>query len=133
VHGKVTYTGQPATGASVHFRREGESPEEAANFPIGVVDQDGNFELKAEGLGYGALPGKYRVLLFWISEQDTNPAATKTTKKGKQPPVSASELRRDPKSVTDRFKFRYFNLEKPLLHADVKPETDNLEPFDLKD
>jgi hypothetical protein len=135
VHGKVTYKGQPAAGASVHFRREGETPEEASNFPIGIVDQDGNFELKAEGLGYGALPGKYRVLVHWAPDAELNAPAGKTTRKGKRagPAVPIGEARRDPSAVTDRLKFRYFKLDNPLLTAEVKPETNNLEPFDLKD
>ena len=78
VRGKVTYNGQPATGASVQFRREGETAEETANFPIGVVDSDGNFELKAEGLGYGALPGKYKVLILWAEEPNREASATPT-------------------------------------------------------
>jgi hypothetical protein len=135
VHGKVTYNGQPAAGASVHFRREGETPEEASNFPIGVVDQEGNFELKAEGLGYGALPGKYKVLIFWSPETVLNAPPATTTKKGKKATVSVSvgELRRDPAAVTDRLKFQYFNIEKPRLFAEIKPGTNNLDPFDLKD
>jgi hypothetical protein len=135
VKGNVTYKGQPAAGASVHFRREGETPEESSNFPIGIVDQDGNFELKAEGLGYGALPGKYKVLVLWAPDAELNAPAGKTTKKGKRagPSVSVGEARRDPSAVTDRLNFRYFKPEKPLLTAEVKPEANNLEPFELKD
>jgi hypothetical protein len=136
VRGKVTYKGQPATGASVHFRREGETPDEAANFPIGAVDSEGNFELKAEGLGYGALPGKYKVLILWSEEPNreaSDGSASGKSKKARGPVVPVGELRRDPKSVTDRLKFRYFNLQNPLLAAEVRPGTNQLDPFDLKD
>jgi hypothetical protein len=135
VRGKVTYNGQPATGASVQFRREGETAEETANFPIGVVDSDGNFELKAEGLGYGALPGKYKVLILWAEEPNREASATPVdgkTKKARGPAVPVGEQRRDPKNVSDRLKFRYFNLEKPLITVEIKPGSNQLDSFDLK-
>lgn len=139
VYGKVTYQGKPAKGAAVHFHREGETGEESTNFPMGVVDEEGNFFLEVHGVGHGALPGKYKVLIRWNPEKDEAnappaPSASKTSKRKVKAPVeSIAERRRDPKSDTDLFKFRYFKLDKPLLFAEVKPETNNLEPFDLKD
>ncbi len=143
VHGKVTYKGQPATGAAVHFHREGETAEETTNFPIGVADEEGNFSLEVHGVGTGALPGKYKVLIRWNPQKDpdapaptpapaTNTAANKKARK-QRPSEPVSEQRRDPKADKDRFNFRYFQLEKPLLFAEVKPETNNLPPFDLED
>ena len=136
VSGSVTYQGKPAKGATVHFRREGETPQEAANYPIGIVDEEGKFDLEVAGVGWGAVPGKYKVLVRWPPESKevtAAPAATKNkrTKKGFSP--SAAELRRDPKSSSDRLKFRYFNPEKPLLSAEIKPGTNRLDPFELKD
>jgi hypothetical protein len=141
VHGKVTYKGQPAKGAAVHFHREGETAEEATNFPIGMVDEEGNFSLEVHGVGTGALPGKYKVLVRWNPQKDPDAptptpatgAAGKKTAKRQQPTESVAEQRRDPKSDKDRFNFRYFQLAKPLLFAEVKPETNNLTPFDLED
>jgi hypothetical protein len=135
VYGKVTYKGQPATGASVHFHREGATGEEEVNFPIGVVDEAGNYTLAVEGVGSGALPGKYKVLVRWSSvKEPTAPAAPVGGKKSKQRPgESIAEQRRDPKSESDRLNFRYFHLDKPLLFAEVKPETNNIPAFDLED
>jgi hypothetical protein len=138
VHGKVIYKGKPAAGASVHFHREGATQEEDASYPMGVVDEDGNFTLAAEGAGSGALPGKYKVLVRWSPEKaQSAPAATPApagTKKSRRGPVeSVAEQRRDPKSDSDRLNFRYFHLDKPLLFAEIKPETNNLPPFDLED
>lgn len=141
VHGKVIYQGQPAKGAAVHFHREGETAEEAANFPIGLVDEEGNFFLEVHGVGQGALPGKYKVLIRWNPRKDPDAPAPapapapspSANKKAKKPAESIAEQRRDPRSATDRLNFRYFHLDKPLLFAEVKPETNNLEPFELKD
>ena len=85
----------------------------------------------------GPLPGKYKVLIRWNPQKDPDapapapsPAANKKVKK---PTETVAEQRRDPKSATDRLNFRYFHLDKPLLFAEVKPETNNLDPFELKD
>lgn len=137
VSGSVTYQGQPARGATVHFRREGETAEEAANYPIGVVDEEGKFDLQVAGVGWGARPGKYKVLVRWPPESKEDAIAPATSKnkkarKGVTAP-SAAELRRDPRSSTDRLKFRYFNPDKPLLSAEIKPGSNTLDPFELKD
>ncbi len=129
VTGSVTYQGKPATGASVHFRREGETAEEALAFPTGVVDAEGKFSLEVPGVGPGALPGKYKVLVLWPLEKDLNAPPTAAKKPGQ----SAAGSRRDPKSDADRLKFRYFKLDTPLLTAEVKPETNTLGAFELKD
>jgi hypothetical protein len=130
------YQGKPAKGATVHFRREGETPEQAANYPIGVVDEEGKFDLEVAGVGWGAAPGRYKVLVRWPPESKEVGAAPVAAKgKGKQTvsSSSAAELRRDPKSSSDRLKFRYFNPDKPLLFAEIKPGTNKLDPFELKD
>jgi hypothetical protein len=134
VYGKVTYKGQPATGAAVHFHREGETAEEATNFPMGLVDEEGNYALAVAGVGSGAPAGKYKVLVRWSTERgEEAPVSTTRKKSKKQPQESTGERRRDPKSDTDRFNFRYFQMAKPLLFAEVKPETNNLPAFDLED
>jgi hypothetical protein len=137
VSGSVTYQGKPAKGASVHFRREGETPEEGANYPIGIVDEEGHFDLEVAGVGWGAIPGRYKVLVRWPPESKDVAAAPVATKNNKRKQAgfapSAAELRRDPKSSSDRLKFRYFNPEKPLLFAEIKPGTNKLDPFELKD
>ena len=139
VSGSVTYQGKPAKGASVHFHREGETAEEAVNFPIGIVDEDGNYNLETAGVGYGAIPGKYIVLIRWALDKDENSAseATPTSNKKKKTRNvvrrSAADLRRDPATDSDRLKFRYFNRTKPLLRAEIKPGSNKLEPFELKD
>ena len=137
VSGSMTYQGKPATGASVHFHREGETAEEAANFPIGIVDEDGTFYLETAGVGYGAVPGKYNVLVRWAPDKtdggEPAPATTKNKKPRNVVKRSAAEIRRDPTSATDRLKFRYFNREKPLIQVEIKAGSNQLDPIELKD
>jgi hypothetical protein len=137
VTGSVMYKGQPAKGATLHFRRDGETAEESANFPIGVVDEEGKFYLEVPGVGYGAPPGKYKVLVRWAPSREESVAAPNESgkpKKSKKSVVrSAAEIRRDPNSDTDRLGFRYFKAKEPLLFAEIKPGSNTLEPFELKD
>ncbi len=135
VSGSVIYQGKPAKGATVHFRREGETPQEAANYPIGMVDDEGNFDLEVAGVGRGAPPGKYKVLVRWPPENKevSAPVPAKNKRGNKGPVPSAAELRRDPKSSTDRLNFRYFNPQKPLLSVEIVSGSNKLDPFALKD
>jgi hypothetical protein len=128
VTGSVTYQGKPATGAAVHFHREGATGNDVTSFPIGIVDAEGNYRLETRGVGNGAVPGKYTVLVLWAPEPDLN--APPVTKTGGPSP---SSKRKDPKSDADRLKFRYFQADKPLLTAEVKPEVNHLNVFELKD
>jgi len=60
VTGKVTYDGQPAVGGRVMFVSEGQASEVF----IGLLDQQGQYELKmTEGIS-GAQPGKYKVAVI---------------------------------------------------------------------
>jgi hypothetical protein len=137
VYGKVTFLGKPAAGASVHFHREGETADEAVNFPMGVVDEEGSYTLEVPGVGYGARPGKYKVLVRWSTGKDgissSSSAAGSKNKKSSPRTETVAELRRDPNAEGDRLKLRYFRLDKPLLFAEVKAETNNIPPFDLED
>lgn len=55
VSGKVTYKGGPAAGATVFFYRQGaDSLNE--HMIMGIVQEDGIFELVCGGLGKGAPP-----------------------------------------------------------------------------
>ena len=123
VTGTVTYQGKPATGASVHFRIENAGPEEALAFPIGQVDSEGKFELEVPGVGRGAPVGRYRVLVLWPPDPATKLASSK----------GSAKQNKDPKNDSDRLRYRYFHLDNPLLTAEVKAESNQLEPFVMKD
>ena len=64
VAGKVTCNGAPATGATVLFQRHDAASDHVI---LGVVQQDGSFELSCGALGKGAPAGAYDVLIVWRS------------------------------------------------------------------
>jgi len=108
VSGKVTYKGSPASGAAVFFFRQGGS---SSNEPaiMGIVQQDGSFELVCGSLGKGAPPGDYDVLIEWK-------------------PISGQGR---PQHGPDKLKGRYADRKRPLLHATVEASATNLPPFEL--
>jgi hypothetical protein len=110
VSGTVTYKGSSASGAIVFFYRQAGSP---ANEPaiMGIVQEDGSFELVCGSLGKGAPPGDYDVVIAW-----------------KQ--ISANDGGR-PQRGPDKLKGRYADPKHPLLHATVEAKTNELPPFEL--
>ncbi len=56
VSGKVTYNGAPATGAVLSFLRQGGDPSDDPAI-MGIVEEDGSFELMCGSLGRGRPPG----------------------------------------------------------------------------
>lgn len=112
VSGKVTYNGSPASGAAVFFVRQGRrSAGEGAT--MGVVREDGSFEVACGSLGKGARPGEYNVLIEW--------RVVSRGSKGR------------PQRGPDKLKRRYADPQLPLLHATVEAKTNELPPFDLRD
>ncbi len=126
VSGKVLYRGQPADGAVVYFHAEGKG---AARQPIpsGIALDDGSFALVSDNLGNGARPGAYSVLVEWRDAKGDGVVPVKT--QGKVALVKRSRVR----SGLDRLKGRYFDISKPLLHAEVKAESNQLPAFELTD
>jgi hypothetical protein len=130
VSGKVLYKGEPAAGAVVYFHWEGPPPAPA--IPFGIVLEDGSFSLTSDGQGDGCPPGKYAVLVEWKTKNDT-PAAqpNRTGVKGKANVIAVNS--RSTRNNVDRLKGRYFDISKPLIHADVLPQSNPLAPFELVD
>jgi hypothetical protein len=126
VSGEVKYKGEPAKGAVVYFHREGGGGAKDQPIPYAVVEDDGSFELESDTLGYGALPGSYSVLVEWREPGD---GVTPVKTKGKTKLVKRSRIRSGP----DRLKGRYLDIKQPLLHAEVKPQSNQLAAFELTD
>lgn len=112
VTGKVTYRGAPAAGATVFFYRQGADPLNE-HLVMGIVQEDGSFELVCGPLGKGAPPGDYDVVIEWkaVSGQ-----------RGGQPHHGP-----------DKLKGRYADPKHPRLHVTVKAEPNTLAPFELTD
>jgi hypothetical protein len=129
VHGKVIYNGQPAAGATVVFQRE-DAPSSPANapplVPIGQADEHGNFSLAIDQVGEGAPAGKYKVLIHWMALAEATAKPQAIPAKGRRRTV------RDKPDITpDRLEGRYMNAEGPRFHAEVKPEVNQLDTFDV--
>ncbi len=126
VSGKVLYRGDPAAGAVVYFHRQVEPGSSSTPSPYGIVEDDGSYSLETEGLGRGARPGAYTVLVEW---RDKGDGVTAVKGRGNVKLVKRSRVRSGP----DRLQGRYFDIAKPLLHADVAEGSNTLPPFELKD
>jgi hypothetical protein len=112
VTGKVTYKGAPAKNAAVFFCRRGVDPVRE-HLIMGIVQEDGTFELVCGSMGKGAPPGDYDVLIEW-----------------KEP---TGRREGSPGRAADRLKRRYADPKNPLLHAAVEAKSNNLAPFELAD
>jgi hypothetical protein len=133
VSGKVLYDGKPAVGANVYFHPKSvpnPPPKPAPPLAQATVEADGTFHLQSGDWGYGALPGEYNVLVEYRDPADRpDPAALNSGKKNKQ--LNPNKLKTH--TPPDKFKGKYANLSKPLLTAEVKPRSNSLPPFELKE
>jgi hypothetical protein len=112
VSGKVTYKGAPASGAAVFFHRQGTNPLKE-QIIMGIVQEDGAFEVVSGSLGNGAPAGEYDVTIEW--------KRATPFKKGHQ------------HSGLDKLNGRYADLNRPRFHVIIKAERNDLAPFDLTD
>ena len=112
VSGKVMYKASPAAGATVFLTRKGGDTIND-HMIMGIVQEDGSFELVCGSLGKGAPPGEYDVLIEW-----------------KQ--VSGQSQGR-PEHGPDKLKGRYADPKHPLLHTTVEAKTNDLPLFELTD
>lgn len=112
VSGKVLFKGAPAAGAAVFFYRQTTDPLRE-QMVMGVVGDDGSFELVCGPWGKGAPPGRYDVAVEW------------------KPVVG--QRNGNPRRASDKLNGRYADLRHLLLHAVVEPRPNELPPFELAD
>lgn len=110
VSGKVTYNGAPAAGATVCFQRHADVSE---HIIMGTVQDDGSFELTCGSLGKGAPPGEYDVLIVWK--------------------LPCKESKCGCERLVDKFHGRYADPKHPRFQVIIKPERNELAPFNLAD
>jgi hypothetical protein len=130
VSGKVLYRGEPAAGAVVYFHREDAAGGGHRPIPSGIVEDDGSFYLTSDGVGDGCPAGKYSVLVEWKGKPDPQ-AKPPEPGRGKVKLVRVN--RRSTRNGVDRLRGRYFDIARPLLHADVKEGSNQLPTFELTD
>jgi hypothetical protein len=111
VSGSVTYEGAPAVGAAVFFYRHGGDPMND-HMLMGIVQDDGSFEIVCGSLGKGAPVGDYDVVIEW-----------------KQPSNQGKGVANH---ATDKLRGRYADPKRPLLHAKVEAKTNLLPRFELR-
>lgn len=112
VSGRVTYNGAPASGAAVFFYRRGADMRNEQMI-MGMVRDDGAFELVCGPWGRGAPPGEYDVAIEW------------------KPVVG--QRRGNPQRAADRLLGRYADPHHVRLHATVDAKPNELPPFELTD
>jgi hypothetical protein len=129
VHGRLEFKGEPPVGAIVTFFPKDAEAASRGVTPRGVVESDGSFRLESGDLGQGAAPGEYSVLVEWRA----GPLRTHRLDTAKSVGKAAAREGKPLLIADDRLKGRYFDIAKPRLSAEVKPERNNLPPFVLTD
>lgn len=105
VSGSVMYKGKPAEGVRVSFvSTQATNKRRSISRPF--TNADGKFECANDGLP----AGMYEIRLTWPEERNDD----------------QRELERD------RLSGRYDNRQKAAFTVEVKPEANNLPPFELK-
>jgi hypothetical protein len=139
VSGKILCNGQPAAGAVLVFHRESGGEDVPTNvasvIPSAIAGDDGSFTVESQPMGYGAVAGKYKVLVQWPEGSDATGArsSSKTTiasVAGKK--VSVTKRNKLDPIAPDRLKGRYMDSSKPRFHAEVKARPTDLGTFDLE-
>jgi hypothetical protein len=110
VSGTVTFKGKPAAGAVVFFERHGHDRINE-NLIMGIVQEDGSYNLVCGSLGRGAPPGEYDVLIEWRR--------------------ATGQRKGHPQHGPDQLKGRYADRKHPQLHATVEAKTTMLPPIEL--
>jgi hypothetical protein len=108
VTGTVLVAGQPAPNVRVSFVAQNPTEGVPSEFEV-ITGEGGKFEASTYRTGDGLPPGRYAVTLVWPQFMTDDPVAG-----------------------GDRLRWRYANRQKPFQVVDVKAESNQLPPFDVK-
>lgn len=107
VTGGVRVNGKPQKGIIVRLLAKGRRPSGAnANYPVGITNEEGVFELSTNGVKDGAVAGTYDVVLLWPESNE--------------PPLR------------DRLRGEFATPEKSGLEATVEAGNNVLATFDIE-
>jgi hypothetical protein len=121
VEGSVAYRGKPAVEAVITLIPEKQEKGQPYYAPRGEVGEDGSFKLTTYTLNDGAPAGKYKVTILWAPKSEAARVAAGLSRKAK-----ADEEEKDV------FDGKYANPDASTLTAEIKADTNKLEPFNLK-
>jgi hypothetical protein len=119
VRGSVHVNGLSAAGVNVYFHPTDGSDEFRAQRPYAETDAHGRFRLKTFVQDDGAPAGTYRVTFTWFDA--VQPMSVDST----------DPERRTRRSVEDRLRGRYADLESTPFVVQVTAAPTELEPFEL--
>lgn len=105
VHGKVLVDGQPESGVVVRFIQMAGKSKANGAFPVGVTDDQGDFQLGTNSRDDGAVAGDYTVVFVWPEQNEPPPG--------------------------DHFGGVYNNHATSQFRISVLPEKNELETFEL--
>jgi hypothetical protein len=117
VSGKVLYRGEPAAGAEVIFYKKSGDQAVATVQPAGRVQDDGSFRVTTFTDGDGAPAGEYGIGIVWRRPVD----------------AKGNPVRKSGGLYPDFFGEFYASSVNPQFHTEVKPGTNELPTFELKD
>ena len=106
VRGTITIDGKPVAGLVVRLLGTTASEKSNAQFPVGVTDAQGAFQLSTNGTNDGAVAGEYNVTVMWPENNE--------------PPMK------------DKLKGAYATPAKSKLKATIGNEETTLPPIELK-
>ena len=112
--GKLTVDGKPAEGASILFHPIAGPP---AKIAAAAVSADGSFAISTDGK-LGVEPGTYDLSVTWPGPAPKQNDQQKMFELAEPGP--------------DQLKGRYVTKEKAKLQIEIKPDTKELAPIDLK-
>jgi hypothetical protein len=119
VRGKITFEGKPLPGGgSISFVPLDNQEGKTAG---GEIAADGTYQLSTYSDGDGSMPGEFRVVIYQVTQQESQ-----NTEDGQKPGRPTTSV-----SAADRIPEVYADPRKSTLRATVEPKSQEIN-FELK-